>query len=297
MNETRPDDEHPEELLEAARHGRLSADRAAILEAHAAECPVCAMELRAAVDFAAIPLHMHDAAAVERIVSAARPRVERVERAAPARRRRVLGVPAWAAAAAALLIAASAALAAAWLIGRSDARPGVAAPARHSTRARSSAPDVAPSERAPTAAAAAPATQPSEPRAHRPREPSAEELLARADDARRAHRLRDAATIYRSLQRRYPASREQRVSRIALGRLLLDELRDSRGALAEFDRYLARDRDGPLAEEARVGRALALAKLGRARRERAAWEDLLRHHPQSAYADHARERIRATAGD
>lgn len=121
--------------------------------------------------------------------------------------------------------------------------------------------------------------------------PSAEELLARANEARRRGELRGAARLYRVLQRTYPSSREAAVSRVTLGRLLLDGLGEASAALPEFDRYLAAHPGGVLAEEARVGRALALGRLGREAEERAAWRDLLAHHPDSLHADRARSRL------
>ncbi len=122
--------------------------------------------------------------------------------------------------------------------------------------------------------------------------PSAEELLARANEARRAGQYQAATRLYRTLQRTYPASREAAVSRVTLGRLLLDGAGEPAGALREFEAYLARSPSGVLAEEARVGRALALGRLGRAVEEQDAWRDLLTHHPDSLHAERARQRLR-----
>ena len=54
------------------------------------------------------------------------------------------------------------------------------------------------------------------------------------------------------------------------GQLLLDNLNDPARALARFERYLENEPSGALAEEARVGRARALASLDRRDDERAA---------------------------
>jgi len=63
-------------------------------------------------------------------------------------------------------------------------------------------------------------------------------------------------------------------------------------ALQEFTGYLARNPNGPLAEEARVGRAMALARLKRPALERQqAWRDILERHPGSIHADQARRRL------
>jgi TolA-binding protein len=119
--------------------------------------------------------------------------------------------------------------------------------------------------------------------------PSAAELLARANEARRDGEARGAVRRYRELQSMYPRSPEAQLSHVALGRLFLDRLDDPGAALSQFDRYLTAP--GTLAEEARVGRALALMRLGRPAEERRAWQDLLDHHPSSPHADRARARI------
>ena len=123
------------------------------------------------------------------------------------------------------------------------------------------------------------------------RPPSAAELLARANRARQLGQHGRAVRTYRRLQRRYPRSREAVVSRVSLGRVLLDYQRDARGALANFERYLRGAGDGVLAEEARLGRAVALERLGRRTSAREAWQDLLTRHPRSPQAARARRHL------
>jgi hypothetical protein len=121
--------------------------------------------------------------------------------------------------------------------------------------------------------------------------PTAAELLRRANDARREHRDDDALADYRRLRDQYADAREEIVSRVAMGRLLLERKRDAKGALAAFDRYLASSPDGSLAEEAMVGRASALKLLGRTAEERAAWTALLERFPDTLHRERATARL------
>jgi TolA-binding protein len=116
-------------------------------------------------------------------------------------------------------------------------------------------------------------------------------ILTRAEAARAARCFGDAARLYQELAARFPDSREEIVARVLHGQLLLDEMHDAPAALRSFERYLASEPAGSLAEEARLGRAQALQRAGARDEERAAWEDLLRRHPASVYAAAARERL------
>ncbi len=124
-----------------------------------------------------------------------------------------------------------------------------------------------------------------------PATPSAAELFARANAARRAKRDAEAVRLYRELQQRYPESREAQASRVTLGQLLLDRT-DAKEALGEFDGYLSKS-GGPVSEEALVGRARALDKLGKRAEARAAWQELLKRYPNSVHATEARTRLGA----
>jgi TolA-binding protein len=122
-------------------------------------------------------------------------------------------------------------------------------------------------------------------------EPTAAQLFAQANDARRRGDEALAVRQYAALQRRFPRAAEASLSHLALGRLYLDRLGDPTRALAEFDQYLAGGREGALNEEALVGRALALQRLGRPAEEKDAWQKLLAVFPNSLSAVRARTRL------
>jgi hypothetical protein len=124
-----------------------------------------------------------------------------------------------------------------------------------------------------------------------PRPYEAPALLRRAEQARTARRWTDASRAFADLGRRYAGSREEIVGRALFGQLLLDQLGEPERALTMFERYLAADPSGALADEARLGRAQALQRLGRRHDERAAWLELLRGNPGSLHAAAARLRL------
>lgn len=127
---------------------------------------------------------------------------------------------------------------------------------------------------------------------------TAAELFREANAERRGGDVKKAIKLYRTLEERFPGTPESHASRVSVGRLLLEREGDATGALAEFDAYLAHRGagDGSLDEEARIGRALALQRLGRADEERRAWDDLVERHPQSLYVPRAKQRLEALGG-
>jgi anti-sigma factor RsiW len=323
-------DVHPEDLLDAAHRGQLDASGRERLAQHLAYCVACAAEMAAIDDFAEelAPLEGDDAL-LDRLVAGAMGETPTsiAESSAPAARaasgrtsRRLI----WAVAAS-LLLGLFGGAAAAMFAMRPQRGDDVAAPtpttpeaaAEEETPSRRGR-HVAPAERPmedpveepsveePSVEQAAGAEPPAveeatieetaspvatpDPRPA-PRAMSAEELLALANSARRDHQYPRAIRTYRRLQAEHPRSREAAVSHVTLGRLLLDGMRQPAGALREFDRYLAQRRHRVLGEEARVGRALALQRLGRRDAERRAWNDLLQHHPDTLHAERARSRL------
>ena len=278
-------DLHPEELLDRERQGRLTDDERIRLDAHAASCVACRLERGARSDFEAeLEAGSDDEALLERAVDGALARSPARERRAP----RTI----WLLAAAAVL----AAVAAVAAFTRSP-KP-VEVPIRLDTPA--------PVVQTPTPPAVTPAAPEPELAVSRLPEPeasnkpkaaervaSAAELFASANRARRDKNDGEAIRLYRELQSRYPDSREAQASRVMLGQLMLDK-KDPNLALSEFDGYLKQGAKGAVTEEALVGRALALQKLGRTSEERAAWQELLTKFPSSVHAAQAKARLDAT---
>jgi TolA-binding protein len=137
-----------------------------------------------------------------------------------------------------------------------------------------------------TSSASVPAVEPA-PTAEAPA--TADALFAAANDARQRGAYAEAIRSYLDLAQRFPQSPEAIASHAIVGRLLLDRGEPS-AALAQFDDYLQSGMT-TLGEEAGVGRALALERLGRSGEEADAWTSLLSSYPQSVHASRARSRL------
>jgi hypothetical protein len=124
-------------------------------------------------------------------------------------------------------------------------------------------------------------------------EPGAAAIFGAAERARGDGELVDARRLYGQLASRFRGTREELSARVLGGQMLLDDLDEPAAALRAFDGYLRDEPGGTLAEEAVVGRAQALRRLGRAAAEAAAWNDLLVRYPRSVHAELARERLAA----
>jgi hypothetical protein len=107
----------------------------------------------------------------------------------------------------------------------------------------------------------------------------------RGDDAR-------VLVLHQELQARHPSSGEAHTSRATVGRFLLDHQAPA-SALENFDAYLATG-SGDLREEAMIGRAMALERLGRRDDACRAWEALVGAFPRTPYAAHAEARIESS---
>jgi hypothetical protein len=302
-------DLHPEELLERAARGTATDADWARLEQHLAECAVCrverALSARAALD--AAPLHD------EKLVVARLKRAVAVRLASPTARRPRRKSALIAVALAAGALASVAAAATLVVVRRTPASLASVAPALPGPRpakakqphaiaaveekaaqpsveppAQSAPPETALPESAPPESAPQPARR-SSVTAVEPA--SASELFSRANQARRDGKMTEAVRLYRTLQEHFSGTSEELVSRVTLGRLLLDRLGDSRGALVQFNSYLASPGGGALREEAMVGRALSLGRMGRSAEERAAWKALLDAWPKSTHRKRAEARL------
>jgi TolA-binding protein len=306
-------DLHPEQMMDAARRGTLSAQAAADLRAHLDRCVACRMSLSLADDLRAEgAVTSSDGALLAEMVRGAmmgEPRTAtgegrgriRIGRAGLTWRRVAVGLV--------LLLVGGSAGAGVWSVSRDriarrfwpeivelhheKAHTKAVAPERHAGAASSAMAEPALAEPmlAPTPAIEAP-TPPHA--AHARVEVrvvgSADDLFAEANRERRAGDYRQALRRYAQLRREFPGSRQEMTARVVVGDLTLAE-GSPREALASFDSYLGANPDGTLAEEARVGRALALMRLGRRDEERDAWNQLLRRHPDSVQGARARGRL------
>jgi hypothetical protein len=117
----------------------------------------------------------------------------------------------------------------------------------------------------------------------------ARELFRKASAARHIGDFAAAAALYGKLQASFPTSDEARLSHVSLGKLLLAS-GNAIQAERQFSLYLSVG-GRELAEEALVGRAESLQRLGRAIEERQSWQRLLQESPASVYAARARQRL------
>lgn len=119
---------------------------------------------------------------------------------------------------------------------------------------------------------------------------SAEQLLQKANLARRNGETKEALRLFRRLQREYPSSREAGLSFVTLGTMLLEQ-GQAASALEQFNRYLGMGAGAALTAEALYGKGRALAQLGLADQEQLTWRRLLSEFPKSPYATHAKRRL------
>jgi anti-sigma factor RsiW len=288
-------DLHPEDLLDRVRRGQATATERARVDQHLASCDACRFEQ------AVLAESMRDGSPQSGDAARARA-IERAALAALAERGLLAGkrrrrAGAWVAAIAVSSLATAAAAAVItqppWLEQLIPQLASHEAPKPAKPKPKRALPVQAP-QPAPEVVVPAPPPEAAVPPKVEPRAPvrrdarTAAELFAEANEARRERSVNEAVRLYRELERRHPSSPETAVSRVALGRLLLDRAADARGALRQFDAYLADPAQRGLREEALVGRALALGRLGREPEARAAWRMLLAEFPDSVNAERGR---------
>lgn len=275
---------HPEELFELERQASLSDSQRAERDRHLAGCASCRFEHGLRSDFAREQVAGEDdEALLRRAVQGALGGVSRL----PAPRRAAR----WAVPSA---------------VGAGLLAAGLAGAALRTERA-AVAPSLRPHQPATVASTVVPAphTSPSSPRlvevappptpsasAERVAAPSAAQLFARANAARRLGDVNEALRLYRRLLAEHAASREARTSEVTMARLLLDTQGDAAEALRSFERYSRASPGGNLAEEALLGRSEALGRLGRRADEAAAWAALLERFPGTVHRTRAEARLR-----
>ena len=113
-------------------------------------------------------------------------------------------------------------------------------------------------------------------------------LFSAAAAARRSSDFGRARTLYLRLETEFPTSAEAHLAPVSLGKVLLLMGR-TREAEQQFALYASAG--GTLAEEAIVGQAQSLARLGRTSDEQRAWQRLLHDFPHSVYASEATQRL------
>ncbi|HJL23538.1 MAG TPA: tetratricopeptide repeat protein, partial [Polyangiaceae bacterium LLY-WYZ-15_(1-7)] len=139
--------------------------------------------------------------------------------------------------------------------------------------------------------------EPEAPEARRPRRrprpvapaETPDDLLRRANDARRAARWREAERTYVEVTSAYPGTHAAYVAQVSAAALRLEHLGDARGALRLYRSAVRHG--GALDADARHGLARAHRRLGQREREAEALEALVARHPGSPFAQAARRRL------
>jgi len=119
------------------------------------------------------------------------------------------------------------------------------------------------------------------------------DLLARANQLRAQRRWRAAEALYLRVLDERAGVQPSSAAALAAAELRLSQLGRPEGALALFERALALQPDGPLAEQARHGIALSYRALGDRAGETGALEIFLRAHPHSLMRARVEQRLRA----
>jgi TolA-binding protein len=301
----------PEDLLVAARRRPLRREEAATLAEHLGRCPLCRMSAGLGRSLGRLPpiededraLAAHvleavyssrsaagQATPVARIPARTSPgvrtapgvRTSLVTRGRRRPRRRLFT------AAAAVILMAGSASAAWWHHVRSSSAPLASPAPAQPTPTRA---PTAPTADSPVVEADSPAPRAPLPS---PTPTSAAQLFAAARRARATGDLGRAIALYRRLQSAFPRSAETRLSWLSLAQVYLKADQPAQ-AVAQYDAYFESG-DEALAEEATMGKAGALARLGRLKEEETLWQRFLRDYPDSDYRWRAQQRLQELEG-
>jgi tetratricopeptide (TPR) repeat protein len=120
-----------------------------------------------------------------------------------------------------------------------------------------------------------------------------EELFERANVARRAGLLRDAAGLFEQLVQEHPQAGHAALSAFELGRIRMDSLSDMRGAVTALERALALDDRRAFAEDALARLTLAYEALGDAKGCLKSRERYLARYPEGVHAHYLAARCAA----
>lgn len=287
-------EEHPEDLLDViSRGGQLSEVQERVLRPHLADCFVCATQMKM-VERKQRDHRSTSAAYLDRVaVLSAMQRLD-----APTPRLRAAVARRWWAVAAGMLLLSSSALAATWWSLHREASPPAHVPVSEAATPRAAAPKPAliapPSDEDVLDNSVEPPALIDDRSAgtvgRLGDRNGAAALFARARELRLAGKPAAALVLYQRLQARYAHSAESHLSYIIVGRLWLATGKAELAA-QQFALYLRAG--GNAAEEALVGHATALSRLGRTAEEAADWRTLSRRFPESVYAGQARTRLAA----
>lgn len=117
----------------------------------------------------------------------------------------------------------------------------------------------------------------------KPAPPTVEALLAKADEARAAHRYDEAATALRTMIASYPSDGRIASALFTLGRV--ERMRGRHGAAAEaFARCHSAAPHGALAEDALAEEAVSWKSAGNSAKARATAQRYLKAHPSGPHA-------------
>lgn len=115
--------------------------------------------------------------------------------------------------------------------------------------------------------------------------------LELANAARARRDFVHAEQLYLRVVQLHPGSDDAAAARLSAAELRSQQLGRPADAIPLYRAVLNARQNHALAEQARAGLARSHGALGQREQERAAWEELMRYHPDSWFADEARTRL------